>query len=60
MKKWAVRKRVGDKWELVGVYSENFVEQIGAAVANLTKQGYVMYDSIRVEEMPEKEQAANG
>ena len=55
MKKWAVKKYEDGEWKLVGVYSENFVEQIGAAVANLTRQGYVMYKTIRVEEIPEKE-----
>ena len=58
-KKWSVKKYVDGKWELVGVYGENFVEQIGAAVAELTRQGYKMYKTIRVEEMPE-ESVADG
>lgn len=60
MKRWVVKKLVDGKWELVGIYNENFVEQIGAAVANLTKQGFVMYKTIRVEELAEKEAEADG
>lgn len=60
MKRWSVKKLVDGKWELVGIYNENFVEQIGAAVANLTRQGFVMYKSIRVEEIFDKEQQADG
>lgn len=60
MKRWVVKKLVDGKWELVGIYNENFVEQIGAAVANLTKQGFVMYKTIRVEELTEKEAEADG
>lgn len=54
MKKWVVKKLVDGKWEFVGMYSENFVEQIGAAVAELTKQGFEPYKTIRVEEVTEK------
>lgn len=60
MKRWVVKKLVDGKWELVGIYNENFVEQIGAAVANLTKQGFVMYKTIRVEELAKKEAEADG
>jgi hypothetical protein len=60
MKRWVVKKLVDGKWELVGIYNENFVEQIGAAVANLTRQGFVMYKTIRVEELTEKEAEADG
>lgn len=60
MKRWVVKKLVDGKWELVGIYNENFVEQIGAAVANLTRQGFVMYKTIRVEELAEKEAEADG
>lgn len=60
MKRWVVKKLVDGKWELVGIYNENFVEQIGAAVANLIRQGFVMYKTIRVEELTEKEAEADG
>lgn len=60
MKRWVVKKLVDGKWELVGIYNENFVEQIGAAVANLTRQGFVMYKTIRVEELTEKEAETDG
>lgn len=60
MKRWVVKKLVDGKWELVGIYNENFVEQIGAAVANLTRQGFVMYKTIRVEELAEKEAETDG
>jgi hypothetical protein len=60
LKRWVVKKLVDGKWELVGIYNENFVEQIGAAVANLTRQGFVMYKTIRVEELTEKEAEADG
>ncbi len=58
MKRWIVKKLENGEWKMVGIYNENFVEQMSNAVANLTKQGYVMYESIRVEEI--KTEANNG
>ena len=60
MKRWIVKKLEDGEWKMVGIYNENFVEQIGAAVASLTKQGFEMYKTIRVEEVVEKEAEADG
>lgn len=60
MKRWVVKKLEDGEWKMVGIYNENFVEQIGAAVAGLTNQGFEMYKTIRVEEIVEKEAEADG
>jgi hypothetical protein len=60
LKRWIVKKLEDGEWKMVGIYNENFVEQIGAAVAGLTKQGFEMYKTIRVEELIEKEEKNDG
>jgi hypothetical protein len=60
MRRWIVKKLEDGEWKMVGIYNENFVEQMSNAVANLTKQGYVMYETIRVEEIKAETGADNG
>lgn len=53
--KWRIWKKENGQWDFVGAYGEKSVEQLGAAISDLTRKGYVMYESIRVEELPDKE-----
>lgn len=51
MRKWKVERRKKGKWDLVGMYNENFIEQLAACVAWLTRKGYRIYETIRVREV---------
>ena len=39
------------KWIAWGIYPEKFINQLVAGVYELTKRGYVAYESIRVSEV---------
>lgn len=39
------------KWEMYGMYNENFIQQLAAAVEALALSGGRVYDTIRVVEV---------
>lgn len=59
MKRWRLKKLVDGQWYTEGVYGERFIEQMGAAVAMLTMAGFRMYETMRIEEVPERQAEAD-
>jgi len=50
-KRWRLEKKVDGNWFLEGVYSDNFIPQMGAAYARLAIAGLKPYEEIRVVEV---------
>lgn len=53
-KRWRLEKNIDGKWYLEGTYGENFIPQMGAAYANLARQGFEPYKEIRIVEVENK------
>lgn len=53
MKKWRIDRLVDGEWQMYGMFSANFIQQLAAAVEALVKAGFEVYKTIRVVEVGE-------
>lgn len=51
MRKWRVDRCVDGKWQMYGMYSAHFINQLAAAIEHLVKAGYEMYKTIKIVEV---------